>query len=95
MARDGTVELDGTVSGSLATTQEISGDIAQTQEISGELSTYKDKTSNYEELVNKPSINEVELIGNKTFDDLGDHTLSNIEIKTIFNRVFKGGQNNG
>lgn len=28
-------------------------------------------TNNYERLVNKPSINEVELIGNKTLDDLG------------------------
>ena len=47
-------------------------------------------TGNYNALTNKPSINEVELIGNKTFDELGDHTLSNIEIKSIFDRVFKG-----
>lgn len=49
-------------------------------------------TDNYEELYNKPSINEVELIGNKSFEDLGDKTLTNIEIKSIFDRVFKGGQ---
>lgn len=49
-------------------------------------------TDNYEDLYNKPSINEVELIGNKTFDELGDHTLTNKEIKSIFDRVFKGGQ---
>ena len=48
-------------------------------------------TDNYEELYNKPSINEVELIGNKTFEELGDHLLTNIEIKQIFDRVFKGG----
>ena len=47
-------------------------------------------TGNYNALTNKPSINEVELIGDKSFDDLGDHTLSNIEIKTIFDRVFRG-----
>ena len=45
-------------------------------------------TDNYEDLYNKPSINEVELVGNKSFEELGDHTLTNIEIKTIFNRVF-------
>lgn len=49
-------------------------------------------TDNYEELYNKPRINEVELIGNKSFEDLGDKTLTNIEIKSIFDRVFKGGQ---
>lgn len=48
-------------------------------------------TDNYEELYNKPSINEVELKGNKTFEELGDHLLTNIEIKHIFDRVFKGG----
>lgn len=49
-------------------------------------------TGNYNDLGNKPSINEVELKGNKTFEELGDHLLTNIEIKQIFDRVFKGGQ---
>ena len=47
-------------------------------------------TGNYNSLTNKPSINDVELVGNKTFDELGDHTLSNLEIKEVFDRVFKG-----
>lgn len=46
-------------------------------------------SGDYDMLANHPSINEEELIGNKTFDDLGDHTLSNIEIKDIFDRVFR------
>lgn len=46
-------------------------------------------TDNYNELYNKPSINEVVLEGNKTFEDLGDHMLTNIEIKQIYDRVFK------
>lgn len=46
------------------------------------------ETGNYDKLINKPSINEVVLQGNKTFEDLGDHNLTNIEIKTIFDRVF-------
>ena len=49
-------------------------------------------TGNYNDLSHKPSINEVELKGNKTFEELGDHLLTNIEIKQIFDRVFKGGQ---
>lgn len=34
----------------------------------------------YEKLVNKPSINGVELIQDKSFEDLGDHVLTNFEI---------------
>lgn len=49
-------------------------------------------TDDYNDLINKPSINEVELKGNKTFEELGDRILSNAEIKAIFDRVFKGGQ---
>lgn len=48
-------------------------------------------TDNYEDLYNKPSINEVTLIGNKTFEDLGDTPLTNLEIKRIFDRIFNGG----
>lgn len=43
----------------------------------------------YEELINKPSINGVPLTQNKTFEDLGDHVLSNLEIMAIFNQVWK------
>lgn len=47
-------------------------------------------TSNYEYLSHKPSINSVELVGDKSFEDLGDKTLTNIEIKQMFDRIFKG-----
>ena len=43
---------------------------------------------NYNELSNKPSIERVELIGNKNFSDLGLETMSNMEILTMFNEVF-------
>ena len=42
---------------------------------------------NYENLKNKPRINDVELIGNKSFEDLGDIPLSNIEILNMYNHV--------
>lgn len=40
--------------------------------------------SNYEELKNKPKINEIELIGNKSFEDLGLIPMSNTEIENLF-----------
>ena len=36
--------------------------------------------NDYEKLKNKPSINGVELVQDKSFEELGDHVLTNFEI---------------
>lgn len=41
----------------------------------------------YDVLQNKPSINDIVLKGNKTFEDLGDHILTNTEIMELYRRV--------
>ena len=45
-------------------------------------------TNNYNALVEKPSINGVTLIGDKSIEELGVDTMTNQEILNIFNRVF-------
>lgn len=45
-------------------------------------------TRDYEKLINKPSINGKELIGNLDFGDLGDDGISTIEINEIVDEVF-------
>lgn len=45
----------------------------------------------YPPLSEKPQVNDHTLIGNKSFEDLGLKSMSNIEIKAIFDKVFKGG----
>ena len=45
-------------------------------------------TNNYNALVNKPSINGVQLIGEKSIEDLGVDTMTNTEILDVFNRAF-------
>ena len=45
--------------------------------------------SDYEELTNHPRIEGNELVGDKTFDQLGLDELSNIEIAEIFRRVME------
>lgn len=49
----------------------------------------------YERLDNKPSINGVELIGDRTFEDLGEETITNAELLALINQqydiVFGGG----
>lgn len=43
--------------------------------------------SDYEELDNLPQINDVTLIGNRSFEELGAESLSNLEIESIINSV--------
>ena len=42
----------------------------------------------YNDLRNKPAINGVTLMGNKSIDDLGVDTMTNSDILEVFNRVF-------
>lgn len=46
-------------------------------------------TSDYERLRNKPAIENVELVGNKSFEELGLEGMENTEILKLFNEVFK------
>lgn len=41
-------------------------------------------TDDYESLINKPKINDVELKGNKSFEDLNLNPMSNLDIEDIF-----------
>lgn len=44
-------------------------------------------TKDYNKLKNHPQINDIELIGNRTFEDLGADSLTNLEIDAIINSV--------
>ena len=46
------------------------------------------RVGDYEDLIKKPKINGVELIGNKTFEQLGEETLTNSELKDIIDSQF-------
>ena len=56
---------------------------------------YGSSTTDYEALLNKPSINGVTLEKNKTFEELGREDIANARIKQIideqFNLIFGGG----
>ena len=46
-------------------------------------------SNDYEKLMNKPQINDVELVGNKSSRDIGIFDLSNAEIDRLVNMIFK------
>ena len=60
-----------TMSGSLNADTGMSGDLKMAERV------YE---NDYEKLVNKPKINGVELVQDKSFEELGDHVLTNFEI---------------
>ena len=59
------------MSGSLNADTGMSGDLKMAERV------YE---NDYEKLKNRPSINGVELMQDKSFEDLGDHVLTNFEI---------------
>jgi hypothetical protein len=71
------------VTGNIATDSlNVGGDI----KIGGDTPT----TTDYNLLQNKPKINGVELVDDKSFEELGVETMTNIEIKAVFDRIFGG-----
>ena len=76
------------LSGTLSRGMPLSGNISASPPLSGELqksTTVVEK--DYEKLRNKPSINGVELIANKSFEELGDHVLTNFEILELMKKA--------
>ena len=45
------------------------------------------ETRDYNKLINEPSIQGVTLTHNKTFEDLGASSLTNIEIEELINNI--------
>lgn len=59
----------------------VSGNLNADAGMSGSLNMAERVYENdYEKLKNRPSINGVELMQDKSFEDLGDHVLTNFEI---------------
>ena len=65
----------------------VNGRVVTKQNISGKLGM-PSGTKDYNLMTNKPSIEDVVLMGNKTMADFGDRELSNIEIQDIIDSVF-------
>lgn len=59
----------------------LSGSLIAETPVTGTLKMAKNTTErDYEKLYNKPKINGVELVQDKSFEELGDHVLTNFEI---------------
>lgn len=75
------------VTGKVITKQTVHGKLDNKKSITGTLGMTRG-ASDYNLLANKPSIEDVTLVGNKTLADFGDVSMSNLEIQTIIDSVF-------
>lgn len=73
---DGQAELLQTIDGDAQLFNNLDGEAGSFYEVSA-------GTRNYEDLYNKPSIESVELVGDKTFEELGMMAISNIELANL------------
>ena len=79
-----------TINGVLSAGESLSGQVSPSAEepkkINGQLTVPSSRyviERDYELLENKPSVNDVVLIKNKTFDELGLNALSNSELEAL------------
>lgn len=79
------VSLAGTATQEASLNARINSNISLSGNASG---SNRSGTSNYEQLSNLPSIEAVQLIGDKSFEDLGLEECSNIEIDNLFRSIF-------
>lgn len=78
----------GSIVGTLTNSGEINGNIGNPNRLVGIVNPITlQENRDYRRLTNKPQINDVELKGNKTLEDLNVNKLTNLEIENIINSV--------
>lgn len=77
-------EANGVLTGVISSTKLLGGQVVGMRGLRGEKGEKGDAgTTDYAELSNKPSIEDVVLVGNKTFPELGLVWLNNTEIEEM------------
>lgn len=78
------------IDGSISSTGHLDGAIGGTGLISGGVNAGGGGTSDYRNLIHKPTVNGHTLINDSDFEDIGLHFMTNVELQQLL-----GGYNNG
>lgn len=79
-----------TLVGSLVRAASASAELSASSSLSGVLNMARSTVEkDYEKLINKPSINGVELTGNKEFEELGFSELTALDVFTILEKIWE------
>ena len=80
--------MSSTIEAVIDSSHDLEATLENSELLTAELESPKQvMDKDYENLKNKPSINDVMLSGNKTFEELGDHILTNSEILNLYKTV--------
>lgn len=85
--RAGSLGKPESLIGILSSPSGLTGTISSPDSLRGSISVSKVRyitELDYEKLMNHPSVNDIELIKNKSFEDLGLSALSNTELEHLF-----------
>ena len=74
--------------GKLSRSGGLSGSLNGSSAVGGQLSLPDARAGDYEKLKNLPQINDVKVVGNKSFEELGMTEATNIEIDNLFKAIF-------
>ena len=83
---DGQIDVDSKILGDAQLDSVVVGDMELTDMVNGEVGSFYEVSRDnrdYELLFHKPSIESVELVGDKTFEELGMTAISNIELANL------------
>lgn len=76
--------------GTIKTAPKLQGSIKKDASLRGKMNygSYE-LNKDYERLANKPKIEGITLEKNKTFEELGLKEITNIQLKEMFDKIFK------
>ena len=87
------------LTGALDRRKELTGDLSNRRSLNGSVreGVRWRGTDDYRQLQNLPTLNGEEIIGDKSFEDYGEQTITNTELQNIintqYNLIFGGGNN--
>lgn len=76
------------LNGKLSGRSQLSATLNGKSSIVGRMSLPAERAGDYERLKNLPQINNVTVIGNKSFDEYGLGECTNLDIDSLFKNIF-------
>lgn len=76
-----------TLNGTISSSSSLNGSIVSNNQINGSISGTQTGITSYDKLTDKPKINNVTLEKNKSFNELGATSLTNMQIENLINSI--------
>ena len=78
---------NNTLIGTISSSTSLNGSISSNNQMNGSITGSQTGITSYDKLTDKPQINSVTLEKNKSFNDLGAKSLTNMQIENLINSI--------